>query len=114
MNINVRVHVLQALAMLFKKKRQLLNSHILHLTFSLVGTMDSGRENTIIPNKTAFNDLLCDLEVSVLFDLFVLCQSLATVILQYCSNVYEIISTVTAVFRLGIECMLMMLRSMFV
>lgn len=56
--------VLQTLAMLFKKKRHLLNSHILHLTFSLVGTVDSGRETTVIPNQTAFQDLLCDLEVS--------------------------------------------------
>ncbi|XP_042903173.1 WD repeat and FYVE domain-containing protein 3 isoform X2 [Parasteatoda tepidariorum] len=53
----------QTLAMLFKKKRSLLNSHILHLTFSLVGTVDSGRENTSIPNVSAFEDLLCDLEV---------------------------------------------------
>ncbi|XP_014681660.1 PREDICTED: WD repeat and FYVE domain-containing protein 3-like isoform X2 [Priapulus caudatus] len=53
----------QILAMLFKKKRQFLNSHILHLTFSLVGTVDSGRESTTIPNVTAFEDLLCDLEV---------------------------------------------------
>ena len=52
------------LAVLFKKKRLLLNSHILHLTFSLVGTVDSGRESTVIPNKAAFEDLLCDLEVS--------------------------------------------------
>jgi hypothetical protein len=53
----------QMLAMLFRRKRHLLNSHILHLTFSLVGTVDSGRETTIIPNKSAFEDLLCDLEV---------------------------------------------------
>ncbi|TRZ02111.1 hypothetical protein DNTS_034933 [Danionella cerebrum] len=50
-------------AMLLKKKRPLLNSHILHLTFSLVGTVDSGHETSIIPNSTAFQDLLCDFEV---------------------------------------------------
>ncbi len=49
--------------MLLKKKRPLLNSHILHLTFSLVGTVDSGHETSIIPNSTAFQDLLCDFEV---------------------------------------------------
>lgn len=49
--------------MLLKKKRSLLNSHILHLTFSLVGTVDSGHETAIIPNSTAFQDLLCDFEV---------------------------------------------------
>lgn len=54
---------LQLLAMLLKKKRSLLNSHILHLTFSLVGTVDSGHETSIIPNSTAFQDLLCDFEV---------------------------------------------------
>ncbi|KAJ9586850.1 hypothetical protein L9F63_019532, partial [Diploptera punctata] len=52
----------QTLAMLLRKKRTLLNSHILHLTFSLV-TVDSGRESSSIPNTTAFQDLLCDLEV---------------------------------------------------
>ena len=55
---------LKLLAMLYKKKTSLLNSHILHLTFSLVGSLDSGRESAIIPNKVAFEDLLCDLEVS--------------------------------------------------
>jgi hypothetical protein len=53
----------QTLAMLLRRKRPLLNSHILHLTFSLVGTVDSGRESSSIPNTTAFQDLLCDIEV---------------------------------------------------
>ncbi|KAJ8966192.1 hypothetical protein NQ317_015412 [Molorchus minor] len=53
----------QTLAMLLRRKRTLLNSHILHLTFSLVGTVDSGRESSAIPNRTSFQDLLCDLEV---------------------------------------------------
>lgn len=53
----------QTLAMFFKKKRNLLNSHILHLTFSLVGTVNSGQESSAIPNVTAFQDLLCDLEI---------------------------------------------------
>ncbi|XP_015131950.1 WD repeat and FYVE domain-containing protein 3 isoform X1 [Gallus gallus] len=58
-----RIRGYQLLAMLLKKKRSLLNSHILHLTFSLVGTVDSGHETSIIPNSTAFQDLLCDFEV---------------------------------------------------
>ncbi|ESO89055.1 hypothetical protein LOTGIDRAFT_154132 [Lottia gigantea] len=58
-----RIRGYQMLAMLYKKKRSLLNSHILHLTFSLVGTLDSGRESAVIPNRVAFEDLLCDLEV---------------------------------------------------
>ncbi|KMR04720.1 wd repeat and fyve domain-containing protein 3 [Lasius niger] len=53
----------QTLAMLLRRKCPLLNSHILHLTFSLVGTVDSGRETSAIPNITAFQDLLCDLQV---------------------------------------------------
>lgn len=57
----------QTLAMLLRRKCPLLNSHILHLTFSLVGTVDSGRETSAIPNVTAFHDLLCDLQVSVPF-----------------------------------------------
>lgn len=45
----------QTLAMFFKKKKNLLNSHILHLTFSLVGTVNSGQqESSAIPNVTAF------------------------------------------------------------
>ena len=42
----------------------MLNTHILHLTFALVGTVDSDRESSVIPNRVAFKDLLCDLEVS--------------------------------------------------
>ncbi|XP_041988446.1 WD repeat and FYVE domain-containing protein 3 isoform X2 [Aricia agestis] len=53
----------QTLAMLLKRKKQLLNSHILHLVFGLVGTVDSQKETSSIPNLTAFQDLICDLEV---------------------------------------------------
>lgn len=60
-----RKRAYQTLAMLLRKKKNLLNSHILHLTFSLVGTVDSGRESSSIPNVLAFQDLLCDLEVSL-------------------------------------------------
>ncbi|XP_069124433.1 WD repeat and FYVE domain-containing protein 3-like isoform X2 [Argopecten irradians] len=58
-----RIQGYQTLAMLYKKKQHLLNSHILHLTFSLIGTVDSGKESSVIPNRKAFEDLLCDLEV---------------------------------------------------
>lgn len=44
----------QTLAMLLRTKKTLLNSHILHLAFSLVGTVDSGRESSAIPNRVAF------------------------------------------------------------
>ncbi|KAI5732691.1 hypothetical protein M8J76_003102 [Diaphorina citri] len=53
----------QTLAMLLCRKKHLLNSHILHLTFSLVGTVDSRRESSSIPNPTAFQDLLCDVDM---------------------------------------------------
>ncbi|CAG4982102.1 unnamed protein product [Parnassius apollo] len=53
----------QTLAMLLKRKKQLLNSHILHLIFGLVGTVDSQKETSSIPNLTAFQDLICELEV---------------------------------------------------
>ena len=71
------VHVMfyfQTLAMLYKKKQHLLNSHILHLTFSLIGTVDSGKESSVIPNKKAFEDLLCDLEVTKIFFFIYLAQ----------------------------------------
>uniref|UniRef100_A0A182PWH8 Uncharacterized protein n=1 Tax=Anopheles epiroticus TaxID=199890 RepID=A0A182PWH8_9DIPT len=44
----------QTLGMLYKRKKTLLNSHILHLTFNLVGTVHSGHESSTIPNITAF------------------------------------------------------------
>lgn len=44
----------QTLAMLLKRKKQLLNSHILHLIFGLVGTVDSQKETSSIPNLVAF------------------------------------------------------------
>lgn len=53
----------QALAMHLRRKKHLLNSHVLHLAYSLAGTVDVGRECAFIPNVMAFEDLLCDLEV---------------------------------------------------
>uniref|UniRef100_A0A4Y0BJI3 DUF4704 domain-containing protein n=1 Tax=Anopheles funestus TaxID=62324 RepID=A0A4Y0BJI3_ANOFN len=53
----------QTLAMLYKRKKTMLNSHILHLTFNLVGTVHSGHETSTIPNVTAFQDLLCDFPI---------------------------------------------------
>ncbi|XP_046865023.1 WD repeat and FYVE domain-containing protein 3-like isoform X2 [Xenia sp. Carnegie-2017] len=58
-----RIKGYQILALLFKRKQFLLNTHILHLTFALVGTVDSEREMATIPNEIAFKDLLCDFEV---------------------------------------------------
>ena len=55
---------LQALGMLLKEKKALLNSHILHLTFSIAGTVDIGQEvATSVNNLSAFEYLLCDLEI---------------------------------------------------
>ncbi|XP_053674040.1 WD repeat and FYVE domain-containing protein 3 [Anopheles nili] len=53
----------QTLSMLYKRKKMLLNSHILHLTFNLVGTVHSGYESSTIPNVIAFQDLLCDFPI---------------------------------------------------
>ncbi|KAK7077189.1 WD repeat and FYVE domain-containing protein 3 [Halocaridina rubra] len=52
----------QTLALLLRKKKHLLNSHILHLCMTLAGSGEA-RESSAIPNTPAFNDLLCDLEV---------------------------------------------------
>ncbi|XP_063865461.1 WD repeat and FYVE domain-containing protein 3-like isoform X1 [Scylla paramamosain] len=52
----------QTLALLLRRKKSLLNSHILHLCMSLAGSGEA-RESSAIPNTPAFNDLLCDLEV---------------------------------------------------
>ncbi len=36
----------------------MINSNILHLTYTLVGTVDSAHESACIPNPVAFKDLL--------------------------------------------------------
>uniref|UniRef100_A0A0N5AD46 BEACH-type PH domain-containing protein n=1 Tax=Syphacia muris TaxID=451379 RepID=A0A0N5AD46_9BILA len=53
----------QTLAMLLEEKSDMLNSHILHLVLSLVGTLDTRRDTSVIPNMQVFEDLLCDLDV---------------------------------------------------
>ena len=44
--------------MLLRAKSHLVNSNILHLTYTLVGTVDSEQESASIPNLIAFQDLL--------------------------------------------------------
>ena len=58
-----RLNAYQLLAMLYKKKSGMLNSHILNLTFSLVVLDDSGKEQAIISNLRAFDYLLGDLNI---------------------------------------------------
>uniref|UniRef100_A0A914ZRD5 WD repeat and FYVE domain-containing protein 3 n=1 Tax=Parascaris univalens TaxID=6257 RepID=A0A914ZRD5_PARUN len=53
----------QTLAVLLEGKIGLLNSHILHLILSLVGTVDTNRDTASIPNIQTFEDLLCDVDV---------------------------------------------------
>ncbi|CAF4797239.1 unnamed protein product [Rotaria sp. Silwood2] len=55
------------LGLLFLKKLHLINSHILHLTYTLVGTIDTIRESTAITNPAAFEHLLCEFEVKIYF-----------------------------------------------
>lgn len=49
--------------MLLEGKIELLNSHILHLILSLVGTLDTSKDTSVIPNLSVFEDVLCDLDV---------------------------------------------------
>ena len=58
----------QTLAMLLRKKAHLLNAHILHLMFTMAGTLDNPRSdhgtnglNGI--NVHIFRDVLCDLDL---------------------------------------------------
>lgn len=55
--------------MLLRSKAHLINSNILHLTYTLVGTVNSEHENSCIPSPIAFRDLLagavCDYTVCV-------------------------------------------------
>ena len=48
----------QVLGMLLRGKSRFINGNILHLTFTLVGTVDSEHESACIPNPIAFRDLL--------------------------------------------------------
>ncbi len=58
-----RLNGYQLLGMLYKRKKSLINSHILNLSFSLVISDDTGKEQAIISNVKAFEYLLCDLEI---------------------------------------------------
>lgn len=49
--------------MLYKRKKSLINSHILNLTFSLAINDDNGKEQAVIANVKAFECLLCDLDI---------------------------------------------------
>ncbi|CAG2101979.1 unnamed protein product [Medioppia subpectinata] len=58
-----RINGYQTLAMLLRRKRQFLNSHVLHLSFNLIGTLDIKRSNDTameIQRIGAFKDLLAD------------------------------------------------------
>ncbi|CAF0761899.1 unnamed protein product, partial [Didymodactylos carnosus] len=59
----LRTRGYQILGLLYLKKRHLLNSHILHLTCTLAGTIDTTRESTSVTNPAAFECLLCEFEV---------------------------------------------------
>ena len=52
------IFFLQVLGMLLRGKSRFINGNILHLTFTLVGTVDSEHESACIPNPIAFRDLL--------------------------------------------------------
>lgn len=52
--------------MLYRRKKHLINSHILNLTFSLVISDDFCKEQAIISNPKAFESLLAELEVLLL------------------------------------------------
>lgn len=61
----------QTLAMLLRKKSHLLNAHILHLMFTIAGTLDSsshrgsgsGLDSSSFVNVDIFRDVLCDLDL---------------------------------------------------
>ena len=59
----------QTLAMLLRKKSHLLNAHILHLMFTMAGTLDGGHQRSSGGsdasniNVDIFRDVLCDLDL---------------------------------------------------
>lgn len=60
----------QLLGMLLRDKSHLVNSNILHLTFTLVGTVDNEHESARISNTIAFKDLLAG---TLLYYMFIVC-----------------------------------------
>lgn len=58
-----RKHGYQLLALCLKRHKHLLNAHILHIVLDLVITTRSV-EAPSIPDPVAFNDLICELNVS--------------------------------------------------
>lgn len=61
----------QLLGMLLRDKSHLVNSNILHLTFTLVGTVDNEHESARISNTIAFKDLLAG---TLLYYMFIVCR----------------------------------------
>ncbi|PIO75659.1 hypothetical protein TELCIR_02284 [Teladorsagia circumcincta] len=60
---SLKAVVSATLAVLLEDKANLMNSHIMHMIFSMAGTLDTAREIATIPNAQAFEDLLCDLDI---------------------------------------------------
>jgi hypothetical protein len=65
LSLPLPLHLTQVLGMLLHSKAHLINSHILHLTYTLVGTVDSERSATI-SNPIAFRDLLASKAIHIL------------------------------------------------
>ena len=59
--------------MLLRDKSSLVNSNILHLTFTLVGTVDNEHESARISNVIAFKDLLAGIHVHVHIQSYIQC-----------------------------------------
>ncbi|XP_067828723.1 WD repeat- and FYVE domain-containing protein 4 [Heptranchias perlo] len=58
-----RIKGYRLLALLLKKKIQLLNVRIFQLILTIAGTVELGRGTSTIQNYCAFRDLLCDFEI---------------------------------------------------
>ena len=72
----------QVLGMLLHSKAHLINSHILHLTYTLVGTVDS-EQSASITNPIAFRDLLASMTIFLIRHLFYCCMKLQSVYLPH-------------------------------
>lgn len=86
----------QLLAYLLKRKTQLLNTRILQLMFSLVGTAELGFESSVIRNHSAFQYVLCNFEVKLLmllWDKTVLKMAL------WCDLEWQVPTVVSRVFQ---------------
>ena len=53
----------QFVAMMLKKKKDVLNAHVLHLAFSMIATGETSKEGSVVYDRNPIENLLSDIQV---------------------------------------------------